>query len=53
MLPTAWWLFWWILGILVTLGLAAWFVRAARREDSGPAARSGGDPPASTPSHDE
>src|SRR3989304_1173260 len=31
LLPNAWWLFWWGVGLLVTIVLALWFVAAARR----------------------
>lgn len=33
LLPNAWWLFWWGVGLLVTIVLALWFVAAARRAE--------------------
>lgn len=41
MLPTAWWLFWWALAVVVTAGLVGWLVLQARREDQ--AGGAGGD----------
>lgn len=30
-LPAAWWLFWWLVGLLATGMLVAWFVGGSRR----------------------
>ena len=32
-LPTAWWLFWLALGVIGTVLLGVWFLRASRRAD--------------------
>ena len=32
-LPTAWWLFWLSLGVIGTVLLGVWFLRASRRAD--------------------
>ncbi len=41
-LPSAWWLFWWLVGVVSTGMLVAWFLRGSRRAhrdaDPGPGA---------------